>query len=147
MYLHCGLNAVRLLVNSAEYFGDGIVEKYFNEFSFEEAGLFEWAKEILPEPELQCDEYVFGVLSGILMALKHDPDVMAAYFEVQCEEHTFGLPYPVLVEAILAVADFQSSICNPMVFTCCYCQESSICGAVSKLTCHPEQGKGSDFGC
>ena len=91
--------------------------------------------------------YVFGVLSGILMALKHDPVVMAAYFEVQCEEHTFGLPYPVLVEAILAVADFQSSICNPMVFTCGYCQESSICGAVSTLACHPEHGEGSDFWC
>ena len=64
------------------------------------------------------------------MALKHDREVMAAYSLMQCEEHAFGLPYPLLVEAILAVAEFQSSICNPMVFTCDYSQELSVCGAV-----------------
>jgi hypothetical protein len=129
MFLHSGMHAVKLLVDSAEYIGGGIVENYFNGFSFEEGGLFEWAEAIIPEPELQCDEYIFGVLSGIMMALKHDRDVMAAYSMMECEEHTFGLPYPVLVEAILAVADFHTSIANPMVFTCSYCLDSSVVGA------------------
>ena len=126
MFMDCGLHAVELLVNSTGNFEEGKVAEYFNGFRFEDAGLFEWAECLISEPELQCEEYLFGVLSGISMALEHDQNIFEVYSMMQCDEHTYGLPYPVLVEAILFEEDYQSCIPVPLVFTCSYCGQSLI---------------------
>ena len=126
MFMDCGLHTVELLVNSAGNFEEGKVAEYFNGFRCEDAGLFEWAECLISEPELQCEEYLFGVLSGISMALEHDQNIFEVYSMMQCDEHTYGLPYTKLVEVILFEEDYHSCISVSLVFTCSHCAQSSI---------------------
>lgn len=115
-----------LLVDSAGNFEEGKVAEYFNGFRCEDAGLFEWAECLITEPELQFEEYLFGVLSGISMALEHDQNIFEVYSTMHCDEHTYGLPYPELVKAILFEEYDHSCLPVPLVFTCSHCAQSSI---------------------
>ena len=130
MFMQCGLQAVEQLVDSAGCFEDGDVAEYFNRFRFEDAGLFDWAEGIISEPELQREEYLFGVLSGIKMALEHDQNILDVYSRMQCGEHTYGLPYTVLIDAILFEEQYRKYAPE---FTCTDCQQSSLSRTASPV--------------
>ena len=117
MFMHYGLPAVELLIGAAETAGNGTIEEYFNGFRFEEAGLFEWAEALITAPDLQCKEHLFGVLSGIKMALEHDRSMMETFTMVLCSKHTYGMAYPEFITAILATENYQSNRPIPVVFS------------------------------
>lgn len=60
------------------------------------------------------------------MAIEHHELIFDEYYRMVCKEHTLGLPYPILVTAILMEANHQSLSPVPLAFTCEHCQMSSL---------------------
>ena len=123
MFMEQGLYAVKLLVDSGKLFGEGQVEAYFNNYRTEQAGLFEWAESLITVPELQLEEFLFGVLTGIKHALEDDRNILSAYSGMFCGARGLRLPYPHLVDAILRERDYEKFF---PVFTRTSCRDTAI---------------------